>query len=133
MDLTQLTQAQFLCDGARTEDLDNPLAFSLLEMTLQTMTLVPVRVLNADYELHAVEDQPGDIVLIHKGDIVGGYLGESLAIDDDHQDLGLSTALILAAAPHRPAPIKRIVSKAGERALRKAWRVANGQAPNRWP
>ncbi len=133
MDLTQLTEAQFLCDGARDGDLDNPLAFSLLEMALENLPLAPVRTLNADYELHVVVGQPGDTVMLHKGEVVGGYLGESLALRDDHQRIGLSTALILAAVPYRPAPIKRTVSNLGEAALRKAWRVANGKAPNPWP
>lgn len=127
-----MTEGQFLCDGARTEDVENPLAFMLAESAITGLPRAPLRALSKDYALEMIAGQPGDIVLTHHGKVVGIYLGESLAIEDDQIGKGLSTPMILAAVAARPAPTKRIVSAAGERALRKAWRVANG-APNPWP
>ena len=69
---------------------------------------------------------------VKAGKVVGFYLSESLALHPDHRRLGLSTPLILAAAPGRSRPVKRTVSESGEKALRKAWKVANGLACNPW-
>lgn len=133
MDLTQMTEAAFLCDGARTEDVENPLAFELGLAAISNWPRTLVRQLNPDYALHALLGQPGDVVLTFQDEIVGFYFGESLAIVDAHQGKSLGTPMILAAAPLRSVPFKRIVSNAGEAALRKAWRVANQATPDPWP
>ena len=133
MDLTKLSEAQFLCDGARTGDMDNPLAFELGLQAIEGLDHQHARDLGHGYALHQVSHQSGDFLLVRAGEVVGLYVGESLALHPEHRGRGLSTPLILAAVPHRPLPSKRILSSAGERALRKAWRVANGIEPNPWP
>ena len=133
MDLAKLSEAVFLCDGARTDNVDNPMAFELGASLVVESGYHFLRSLRDGYELHQVNGQHDDIVLVCNGEVVGSYLGESLAVHPAHQRRGLSTPMILAAAPLRPPPCKRIVSVAGEAALRKAWRVANRLAHNLWP
>jgi hypothetical protein len=64
--------------------------------------------------------------------LAGYYIGEALVIDQDHRRQDLSIPLILTALPQRPIPNGRKVSAAGEAALRKAWRVANGHENCQW-
>lgn len=133
MDLSQLSEAQFLCDGARTVTADNPLAFDQGLLLIKELGYKFLRDLGSGYELHQVCGEPGDFVLVKDSEVVGFYSGQSLALHPQHRGRGLSTPLILAAAPHRSLPSKRTVTAAGERALRRAWRVANNLASNLWP
>ena len=70
------------------------------------------------------------------GKLVGVYIRDIVIID--HHTLpptvrGASVPLILFAANLRPSPpVSRIVSPEGERALRRAWRVANSIEKSPW-
>jgi hypothetical protein len=68
-----------------------------------------------------------------QNNLVGYYIGEGLVIDcGPARGKDLSVPLILEALPQRAIPTERKVSVAGEAALSKAWRVANGKEKCQW-
>lgn len=68
----------------------------------------------------------GDVLLLYDGDVVGGYVGESLDVNAKHKGKGLSIPLIHVTVPQRDLPLKGIVSAAGQAALTAAWQGTNG-------
>jgi len=98
MDLTQMAENEFLCDGARTDGAENPLAFKLGLDLIEELGHNFLKELSSGYELHQLCGQPEDIVLVKGDEVVGFYIGESLALHQDHQRCGLSTPLILTVA-----------------------------------
>jgi len=133
MDPTQISESDFLCDGNRETASASPTTFDAIAPILKNLRHKYLKDLGCGYKLHEIVGRSGDILLLHEGEIVGCYLDELLAIHNDHRGRELSTPLILAAITERPLPKKRIVSREGERALRKAWNVANGKRASRWP
>jgi hypothetical protein len=137
MNLRQLTEAQFMCDGNSTSAPAVAWAFDEAEPALTPFlgnalpTSASLR--QASYELVKMNSGAGDVGLLHAGTPVGFYCGEALLIDEGFQRRRLSTPLILAAVPQRILPFKRTLSANGEKALRFAWRVANGFCLDPWP
>jgi hypothetical protein len=131
MDLRQIPLAVFLCDDVATmAEADNNV-FDELKPALVVGPLL--RILGKGYALHQLDDQPGNVVLLHTNEPVGCYWGEQLAVHPDHQRKRLSVPLILQAVAERSLPTKRTMSKSGRKALKFAWEVANGNAANPWP
>ena len=133
MDLTKLSEREFICENSLEEAPADPSAFFHVKDILSGMIGTHIRSIGSGYEIYEVAGQPGDVVLILNHEVVGCYFGELLAIDPDHKGKNLSTPLILAAIPNRQPPTERKVSAPGLAALRKAWRVANGLENNPWP
>ncbi len=72
---------------------------------------------------------PADQVLLERTNDgwnpIGAYVGETIAIKDEHRGKGLSTDLILRCSKHRDPPAEaRKVTESGYAALAKAYRVA---------
>lgn len=133
MDITKMTEGEFLCDGNRELHSPKPTSPDDFLPLLQEVGYDYERNLpNSAYELHRVRNQPGDVVLVHSGHVVGLYVGDVLTIDGNHQGRGLSTPLVLSAIPHRSAPTDRKVTDDGLRALRSAWKVAHGLKASPW-
>ena len=65
MNLRELSEAEFLCDGDRTGDVENPMAFCLGLPLIKELGHQFLHALNSGYELHQLCGQPGDIVLIN--------------------------------------------------------------------
>ena len=132
MDLTEISLEAFLVSGpddifpADPDRINNLLPF-YSEYVGGRLTDLGHR-----YTIHKFGDQAGDVLLLYNGDVVGGYVGESLDIVANHNGKGLSTPLILAAVPQRNLPRKRIVSAAGRAALTAAWQAANGKRRSPW-
>ena len=133
MDLTSLTEDEFLCSDNRTLLPADPHAFENIRDLLSSMIGPCIRSLGSGYAVHHVSNQLGDVVLIYQGKPIGGYLGELLAIDDAHKGKALSVPMVISAVPNRQLPLQRKVSDAGLAALRKSWRVANSIEQNPWP
>lgn len=133
MDITKMTEGEFLCDGncelhpPKPTSLDDYLPV-LQEVGYDYVCHLP----NSEYELHQVRNQPGDVVLVLVGQVIGLYFGDVLTIDDSYRGQGLSTPLVLSAIPYRPAPTNRKLTDDGLGALRNAWKVAHGQKKCRW-
>ncbi|MBX3429982.1 MAG: hypothetical protein KF779_10400 [Hyphomonadaceae bacterium] len=131
MDLTALTEDQFLC-GATPHGDASAFGFDDLAIAISPFLGASIRALRDGYSLNASTDDPGNVFLLHNGEIVGFYWTETLLIADAHTGKALSIPLILEAVKARPLPASRKVTHAGHKALRKAWRVANGKEFNPW-
>ena len=84
----------------------------------------------AIYEINGTDTVATD----KDGKAVGFYTNNALATFGTGRNQGLSTPLILFASERRASPPgSRNVTPSGEVALRRAWRVANGEAHSRWP
>ena len=133
MDLTQISEKDFICESNLSRAPANPSSFDNVRDILQSMIGAHVKTLGNGYEIFEVLNQSEDLILVFNGAAVGCYFGELLAIDSPHKGKALSVPLILAACPRRNLPTSRKVSEPGEAALRKAWRVANSLETNPWP
>lgn len=133
MDLTKIQECEFLCDGNRTITGDTVATFEITKPIVSGLSMVSIRPLSGGYEIHTISEDKKDVAVLQNGEIVGFYLGELLAVDAKHGYKGLATAMILEAVKHRPLPDRRIVTLSGEKALRRAWRVANGLERNPHP
>lgn len=132
MDLTKITLDEFLCHT--TEDIPaSPDAFSAAAGSFDDLVGRLIRALGGGYEIHQMDEQPGDVLLLHNGAVVGFYVGDTIAIASGHMRKSLSTPLILEAVKNRLLPDRRTLSEAGRGALTKAWMVANGCIQNPWP
>ncbi len=134
MDLRTISLDEFLCTGAQSVAAPTHFDFqSAVADPYSSLVGAHIRSLGQHYELHVVAGSPSDILLLHSGDIVGCYVGPTLAIDEAHQGKALTVPLILAAVVSRSLPTSRQLVPGGKAALTKAWRVANGQIRNPWP
>ena len=133
MDLTKLSLSEFLCTGKTKCKEADPNAFLAWDGALDDQIAKEVRSLGSGYAVHEMVTGRSDVVLLHDGKPVGAYWGEAIVIHPDHQGKNLSVPLILAAVEHRKLPDGRTLSKAGKRALTKAWNVANGKEADPWP
>jgi hypothetical protein len=137
MDLNELTEAEFLCEGTLIRE---PVAFvsmpvlaaAILAATNQTH-FSKFKVLQNCEEFRIIRLSKLGCGLVDKDNqLVGAYFEEALVIDKPARGKGLSVPLILHAIRDRSPPAARNLSVAGEGALRKAWRVANGLENSRW-
>jgi hypothetical protein len=134
-----MTEDEFLCTHNITQK-PNATGISAAEMEIlilqqmnaQRFSQFPVVRVCGNFRIIRLAE--GDTGLIDDQDnLVGYYIGEGLLIDPGPASKqGLSVPLILEALPQRPRPTRRKVSEAGEAALRKAWRVANGKEECKW-
>ncbi len=137
MDLTKISEGQFLCDGNRTDTGPSQLTVEIVAEAFASIDFdyKQARLL-CDYGIYKVIglDIRGDTALLDQSyNPVGFYTGNDIVLDASVQCKGLSVPLILFAVRDRVLPKSRAVSVAGERALRKAWRVANGEPSPWWP
>lgn len=133
MNITEMTEGEFLCDGNRELHPPKPTSLDDFLPVLQELGYDYVRNLSSSsYELHQIRNQPGDMVLVVEGQVIGLYFGDVLTIDANHRGKGLSTPLVLSAIPYRSAPTDRKVTDDGLRALRSAWKVAHGLKVSPW-
>lgn len=126
MDLKSLTLDQFLSVPNLTITSSVVDQFGMMAALFRPYVGGAWHDLGAGYFLHHLGDNPGDIAVVKNGELVGFYNGQVVAVDPAHAKLGLGTALVLAAAPHRPLPLSRTLSPEGKATLTKAWMVANG-------
>ncbi|WP_342238106.1 hypothetical protein [Inquilinus sp. OTU3971] len=132
MNLQTISLDQFLCKGASQYASSNQNSFDNLKPALEPLIGNTIRNLGSGYVLYEL-GAAGNTALKYNGSFVGLYYDEVLAIETSHQGKFLSVPLVLDAVIHRQLPSKRILSQAGERALVKAWMVANSRIPNPWP
>ena len=138
MDLRRLTEAAFLAEQDLSREspvtggaADEVEATILAEMELDNLNRLLVLGQYGAYRIIALNST--DTGLIDANDrLVGYYIGEALVIEEKARGQGLSVPLILHAVPNRPVPTRRKLTAAGEAALRKAFRVANGTEENPW-
>lgn len=129
MNLTALTEAEFLGTLTQTGETTGTAAELIEGYGINPAAEFPVLRDFSDFRI--VSLRRGDTGLQDSaGTLVGAYIGDIVMID--HHTLpagvrGASVPLILYAVAQRSTPPhSRIVSPSGEKALRRAWRVANG-------
>jgi hypothetical protein len=136
MDLTTMTEAEFLGQGALEQS--GPAIYPTPEEMSEL-----VRGASPDLSAYVTLSTCGDYRVIKLGwgstglvdalgKLVGYYVGEGLVIVPPAKGRGLSVPLVLHAVAERSPPKSRKVTSDGEGALRKAWRVANGADSSPW-
>ncbi len=134
MDLTKLTLSEFMCADTAVMREDLPGAFDKDRDSLRALVGEVLRELDDCYSLNRINTRrDGDVALLYKGELVGYYYGDTIAIADAHTGKSLSVPMILEGVKYRTLPASREHSMAGKKAFEKAWRVANGQQENPWP
>ena len=113
MDLTEISLEALLVSGPDDIFPTDPDRINNLLPFYSEYVVSRLTDLGHRYTFHQSGDQAGDVLLLNNGDVVGGYVCESLDIVANHIGEGLSTPLILAAVPQRDLPRKRIVTAAG--------------------
>jgi hypothetical protein len=139
MNPTDMTEDEFLCahNIIRESDVSSMSAADMGTTILQengAQSFCHFPVLRVCGNFRIIRLSATDTGLIDdQHNLVGYYIGEGLVIDSGPASgRALSVPLILEALPQRPPPTHRKVSIAGEAALRKAWRVANGKQQCEW-
>lgn len=126
MDLTTMTEAEFLCEPDNCHAADHEPTWETVRFQTKRNTIGPkVADGPCGYTIHQFGKGSGDVVACNAGEPVGIYYSQILSVNPAHARRGVATAMILAAVINRTMPTARYVSKAGEAALRSAWRVAN--------
>lgn len=136
MDLAKVSLQSFMCepDNFFLEKSEYPEAFHYGSAQWVDDIGETIWDLGGGYAINAsLSAGSGDPLATYHGTLVGYYSGEGLAVDDAHWGHGLGPALVITAAPYRNLPPHRRVTAAGDKALRRAWRIANGLDPAPWP
>jgi hypothetical protein len=84
------------------------------------------------YAIHESNTASSDATAMYRGEFIGFYIGELLAIHPEHFGKKIGPALVLATSPARHPPDRRKVTPNGNAALRRAWRYANGLEAPPW-
>lgn len=133
VDIKQLSEDQFLCEGHITRVPEAMSDFDSLAAMLMGQDLTANTLLRDLGSWKIVRFGQSDALLLDdRGNLQGLYIGDALMLGKPALGRGLSVPLILAAVELRPPPTERILTRAGEAALRKAWRVANGKEDSPW-
>jgi hypothetical protein len=136
MNVTSMSESEFMCDGHRSVTCGTTASASdIIEAYGLRGRNFPILCDYGQWKVVAVNAADTALIDIN-GAMVGIYVGDILIIDyPPHypKELrGLSVPLILFAIKNRKEPSERTLTIAGERALRRAWRVANEQESSRW-
>jgi hypothetical protein len=137
MNLNDLTEAEFLCDGTLSREPEAFVSMPILAAAILAATnrsdFSEFQLLQHCGELRIIKlSKLGCGLVDRDNQLVGAYFDEVLVIDKPARGKGLSVPLILHAIRDLSPPAGRTLSKAGEAALRKAWRVANGLEHSGW-
>jgi len=134
IDLTKTSLDTFLCSQNNKIIPANDYSFITAKNSISVNFSELYRDISCKYKIYHIKDgEKGDVVLLCEGNVVGFYWGDLLAISPCHQNLKLSTPLIIEAVKYRMQPETRILSEEGKAALTSAWNVANGKKINPWP
>ncbi len=134
MDLTKISEAEFLCEpNVRVvpQPLIDPHTLAE-EIEAHNLSALPVL---REYNDWKIIRWPldGTVLLDAGNELAGYYIGDMLYVFEAARQLGLSVPLVLYAVAERVnLPISRTLTVRGEKALRKAWRVANGLEESPW-
>jgi hypothetical protein len=134
MNVAQLSLAQFLGNVIDSGETTNT-ADMLIEAYGLRSTNFPALCDYGDWKVLALNANHTATGLSYKGELVGLYVGEIIAIDYPSTydgPRGLSVPMILLAAEHRPIPTERKLTVAGKIALTRAWEVAKGLRASPW-
>lgn len=133
MDLIALTEAEFLCEANLVHHAPAFISAQDFAPMLEGIDLGSLPVCRENNDWKIVRCSPTDTLLLtSKNELAGVYIGDALVINECARGQGLSVPLILFAVVERPLPNDRKVTDLGEKALRKAWQVANGLTPSPW-
>jgi hypothetical protein len=125
MDLTAMTEDEFLCRPHNCHVAGHQPDWDAVKFQVKNGIGRQIADRPNGYTIHALGDEPGNVVACANGTAVGIYYRQVLSVDPLHFGKGVATEMILAAVVERSMPPSRHLSPGGAAALRKAWRVAN--------
>ena len=133
MDISRISLSEFLCDG-NAQERSSSEQFSDLREVISKLSRTDTIDLQCGFSTEVIEGQPGNVVLVNEGEIVGLYFGDALSVSPlgNFRGRGLSVPLVLRAVISRSLPTIHIYTVAGRAALCKAWKVASGIDQSPW-